>query len=47
MSCPVGVTATFQKQAYGVEVTFSLQLYFVLYYYHISSIIKAFYDFSY
>ena len=25
MSCPVRVTATFQKQAYGVEVTFSLQ----------------------
>ena len=27
-SCPVRVTATFQKQAYGVEVTFSLQHFF-------------------
>lgn len=25
MSCPVRVSATFQKQVYGVEVTFSLQ----------------------
>ena len=30
MSCPVRVSATFQKQVYGVEVTFSLQHMFLL-----------------